>query len=653
MARRAGLPLAATLALLPLVIANRTAQAQTWVDNTGVWSNGTNWNTGAPPVPGPTTALVFNASGTQSYTATNDIANPFDLNSVTFNNSGTGQITIAGGALNFTGTTPQIIVNGAGPVAITAPVSLSAATLLTGTGNGNLTLSGGLTATSTGLLTFNNAGNVFIAPGTTVTSTALQNYGSSVFPNTSLGLNDGVNNLTFQSGAQGSFAGAVRVGVRGQTGAVTPGSASTLNVIGTGTLPAGGGPAQIQIGGVFEVGDANSVNSGANGTANLQNAATVSVGGSVFVGAERGTTGVINLTGNSRLTTNSTFQVGGYQGVGASAAGDPVRGVINVVDSNIIANGATVIYNKGAINLDTSGLNTSALLDGSDVDVALGRFAGGISISDNSVIVLNAGSGTASYSGTISGGGNLTVRSASGGTGFVQVLTGTNTFTGVTNIGSTEAGFTGSATLRVDGSLAAGNLVNVTTNGTLAGTGSVGNINLGNATGALGNIAVGANSTFGNIETLNAQSLTWAPNTGTAFTGGLLIDLGATPNISDRLIISGALNSLTPSSSGFYDVAFSAPQGPLTLGQSYTIATFASTNITNVNQYRAFAGTPGSNLTSITGTFSYDNPTNPMALLFTVSGAEFAIPEPGSIALFALGLVPLGVALRRKGVQKA
>ena len=60
--------------------AAQLAQAQTWVNpNSGSWSVGTNWIGGTPPTSSASTQIAFNATGTQSYTSFNNIANPFTL----------------------------------------------------------------------------------------------------------------------------------------------------------------------------------------------------------------------------------------------------------------------------------------------------------------------------------------------------------------------------------------------------------------------------------------------------------------------------------------------------------------------------------------------------------------------------------------------
>src|SRR5262245_19985273 len=98
---------AAAVALLGLA---GPARAQfTWNNPAGgPWSVGGNWLGGTAPAAGPTVALIFPNASPAGYTATNDIANPFVLNALTFDNAAAGLITVApdtanGGALSFAG----------------------------------------------------------------------------------------------------------------------------------------------------------------------------------------------------------------------------------------------------------------------------------------------------------------------------------------------------------------------------------------------------------------------------------------------------------------------------------------------------------------------------------------------------------------------
>jgi T5SS/PEP-CTERM-associated repeat protein len=103
------------------------------------------------PASSNATQLFFNAGSAQTYTATNNLANPFTLNAINFNNSSTaGLITVNGSALKFDGSAPTIRQNGGGPAVLATAIqsantsTLSANVTVAGSGAGTLTLSGPL-----------------------------------------------------------------------------------------------------------------------------------------------------------------------------------------------------------------------------------------------------------------------------------------------------------------------------------------------------------------------------------------------------------------------------------------------------------------------------------------------------------------------------
>ena len=121
----------------------------TWQDtNLGVlnWSAGT-WLPSTPTAGDSviTTDLIFNGSGATQYTANNDLANPFLLNTLTLNSTANVVETIGGSGLNFNadgGDAAAITQSGSGAFAISAPVTATTALTLGGAGTGVVTLSG-------------------------------------------------------------------------------------------------------------------------------------------------------------------------------------------------------------------------------------------------------------------------------------------------------------------------------------------------------------------------------------------------------------------------------------------------------------------------------------------------------------------------------
>ena len=157
----------------------------TWLDtNSGVlnWSAGawTTTPTGADSL--ITTDLIFNGTGATQYTANNDLANPFLLNSLTLNSTATVVETIGGSALNFNtdgATTPTITQSGSGAFTVAAGIVATNPLALDGLGTGLLSLTGAISGP--GLLTKSGAGTALInnlansySGGTTITGGVLE-----------------------------------------------------------------------------------------------------------------------------------------------------------------------------------------------------------------------------------------------------------------------------------------------------------------------------------------------------------------------------------------------------------------------------------------------------------------------------------------------
>jgi T5SS/PEP-CTERM-associated repeat protein len=178
------------------------ADGQTWLNpNSGSWSGASNWIGGLVPVPSTSTQLTFNASDAQSYTAFNDIADPFTLNAINVSAIGNSEVGLTGQQLLFAGAGRSINFAGAGgAVMISNPIQLQSVggqdmTTVAGTGNGTLFLSGALssslapTATGGGMLNLD-------APNLTTVLSGGANLYSIRANRGNLVLNGGVYNLT-------------------------------------------------------------------------------------------------------------------------------------------------------------------------------------------------------------------------------------------------------------------------------------------------------------------------------------------------------------------------------------------------------------------------------------------------------------------------
>jgi fibronectin-binding autotransporter adhesin len=136
---------------LALLIAEQTAdvssraaaQTYTWTSPiNGNWSAAANWD--ILPVGSDATTLQFNAAGSQAYTATNDLADPFFLNQIVLNSTSSGRSTITGAKLRFLGGGAKIRQDGTGAFQIDAPLKFDVPLSLEGSGSGFVTFTGAL-----------------------------------------------------------------------------------------------------------------------------------------------------------------------------------------------------------------------------------------------------------------------------------------------------------------------------------------------------------------------------------------------------------------------------------------------------------------------------------------------------------------------------
>lgn len=330
------------------------------------WTTGNNWVSGAPTSANDT-ALIFTAS-TVRRTATQNIANPFVLNSLTFD--ATSNVTnINGSQLSFTtlvATSLQPKLTQASPtnVNIGAPLLLSANLVVQLSGTGTLELSGAISGsnlmntTGTGKLVLSGTntftGGILIGGGTVALNSlgALGTTGSIVFTGGNGTLQYTATNQTDYSGRFGTSGGQdIRVDTNGQ--AVTFASAlvglnTRLTKVGAGTLTIGGTAANTLNGDVTVLGGTllmskplvgqtfagnlvigNASNPGAAGTviarqglANQTSATTkvtVFSDGVLDFNLRQTTMGNVEMTGGELRLTNATVSLVGD--VTASAAG--------------------------------------------------------------------------------------------------------------------------------------------------------------------------------------------------------------------------------------------------------------------------------------------------------------------------------------------
>ena len=252
------------------------------------------------------------------------------------------------------------------------------------------------------------------------------------------------------------------------------------------------------------------------------------------------------------------------------------------------AGSATVSLSNGELNLGAGGIvknGTSGLV--STITLTSGTLGAYAPWSTTHPIVLTGTPATlALRAASATGVANDFVLNGvlSGAGGFAKTGAGTvtlgaaNTFAGDVSVNA--------GTLAVNGSVAAGGGFAVNSGGTLAGFGAINRAVLLDTGGAI------APGSLGVVGTLVGSALTW--NGG----GTLAFDLGASGS-SDVLVLTSALTS---GSAGAHTFAFTPGSG-FAADNTYTLATFASTNFTAAD-FTA-AGLPAG-----TGALFIVNPTN-------------------------------------------
>jgi autotransporter-associated beta strand protein len=563
------------------------AQAQnnpyTWNTTDGNWNVTDNWRDGlsAPAVPpgGDTTALIFNASGTTSYTATNNLG-PFTLNSITVANSGSGMVTLAGDALTLGGTTPTFDVTGA----VTVNNVLGGTSLIK-TGTGTLTLTGANTYTSGTTI---SAGTLVLG-GDTVASSSTDSFPTGTITSSPLGTG-----AVTLSGGTLSVAGGNRA-VR-----------NTFTVTGTASA--------IDVGSGLEFTTTNTITGGAA-------TAITKTGAGLWRIADAGTTGSFTGTltingGDVLLADPTTPAIGGDFGASAIVVNDGARFTFgtnpayagenpDLPNSTFITanTGGTVVWNIGE---DFGGVNL---------------FGGQFQLRGN-MNLLNATTASELRAGTISAivggapviGGSAAINKTTAGT---VTITGVPLTGGALNIQegvlSTDAGITGTANLTFG---------TATTTGTLQ------------YTGASGTIArpVVLNGLGGTIEIADAATTVTA--SGAVSGSGPLTKTGA-----GTLALTGALNQTGTTTVAAGTLALnpvvSAGGFSVSSGATMTLASGAGTASLGTPTL-AFGGATS------TLRFDLNTATVPTAALVNVTGIDGLTPNGAQLQVTNAQAFPTG-----------
>jgi autotransporter-associated beta strand protein len=489
--------------------------------------------------------------------------------------SATNTLTLVSGAA-----APSITVNPLGTGALaTIAAPLVGTNGLTKAGAGTLVL--GATNTLTGTINI-NAGILRVGPASTFTpgtvnistgGARLQVAGGAFTSSGTTNVTGSNSSVVVDSGtaafnaiqANNNTGSVVRI----NGGTVTANSVSFMRST---DAALNYGTGLIVTGGTTTVGTINLGTNNSNAMMSVEGGA-ITATGAVTLGNQSsgGRGGHVRVLGGTLNSTDASA-TGGFivtrRNNNASTAN--FLGGVSTIEKITLGFDGTVVSGSGTLNLNGGALYLGA---GGIVSNAGGTFAANINLTAG---VLGAKADWATNRNiTLPAGGTVAIKAAdvadvprtitlngvlSGPGGFAKtgagslVLSATNTFTGPVAINA--------GAVRVNGSTAAASAVAVNTGGTLGGTGA---INGALALNAGGTVAPG---TVGGASTLNGANLTW--NSG----GKLSLDLGAT-GISDKLALTGALSKGGGGSS--FEIALNAGSG-FAVGNSYTLATFASTN---------------------------------------------------------------------------
>jgi autotransporter-associated beta strand protein len=323
------------------------------------WSTSANWS--ATPASNPATTLTFNVptSAAVTDTTSNDIANPFQLNVLTFQGtfaavaSDTSSLNLQGNALNFIAngvTLPTVNLNA------TKSTSLSPPSTAGVTVANNITLSDTPTFTGNGAASFTFSGVISDAAGRTTPAGQLTKSGSSI--------------LTFSGGSSNTYTGGTLV-----TAGELDLNKSAGDAIPAGGLTMTGGTVKTLASSQFNTSAAVSLSGSA--TININNTTqtfgSLSLNGTSFL---NNTNKTITITG--ALTDTSTSTAGSGSSIPVNSGGKIIVGGLATFSDATMVVGASSssswTFNGGLDLTNTkfqinSGGGTSKVILGSNVTV--------------------------------------------------------------------------------------------------------------------------------------------------------------------------------------------------------------------------------------------------------------------------------------------
>lgn len=574
--RRRAFPFVATALFASGLAISANAQVVSWTGTvSGNWSDLT-WSTGVPP-DGQGVAVAIN----------NAIAAPITVD--------LGNTSRTVGSLVI-GNSTQAFTVGSGTGALIFDVS---------NGNASLTMNASGAGTNNSItapITLTSSLDVFSSPAS---STRIMALSGKISGAGALTIKATTGKVQLNNSANDFTGGVILEG-----GTL---STSGNSYLGAGTFTITGGAIQTVSSGTMSIGGTqtwtgNFATSLSNGSLNM---------GTAAVNLAGGTRTVTVITNNSNRVTT----VGGVISNGGLALSNSGTSTGALLLSGVNTYGGTTTVNSGTMRAGSTqafGVNSAvtmanaanATLDLNGFNNSVGSLAGGGATGGN--VTLGAGTLTVggnnastSYGGVISGTGGLTKQ------GFgAFILTGNNTYSGLTNINA--------GSLLVNGSLAAGSAVTVASGATLGGNGSIN-----------GTVAVNGTLAPGNsIGTLTvANDVAWNGSSGQDWK----FELGLTSGSNDQLLLTGAGSDFLKGTGGDFRFDFlnTGVVGTFTLIDWASTSTFSATDFT----YTGLAS-------GLTGSFGL----NGTQLDFTI----VAVPEPSASLMMFSGLAMLIVCRRRK-----
>jgi autotransporter-associated beta strand protein len=469
-------------------------------------------------------------------------------------NLGTGALTLNGGGLEITtasATIDNAITIGASgatvsnAVAATLSGALSGNGLLTKAGDGSLTLSGSNSLTGATTLT---GGTLSISTGSKIGTGTLT-------------LNGGVLEVTgtatlSQAVSVGGSGGGVAVGT-GVTatlsGAIS--GSGLLSKTGAGTLTLSG--TQTATGGLSVTGGTVKISTAANmvgGTLTLDGG-TLDVGdnnltlsNALVIGSAGGTINVDTVNNNGLTLSGAVTGSGTLSKTGTDvvyfANASSFTGALDVQAGSIVATGSST-FGSGQITLATG---TNLGVAGSTRSIANNIVLAGNAALYTGQPTDTSNGETITFSGVVSGAGNLTIIGATSPAGNLVVLSGINTYTGTTTLS------TGRLSVASDANLGSGAL-SLAADTTLVISAAT---TIDNAVTLAGNATVktdadatlsGALSGTGNLTKTGTSTLTLSgtqTGTGATHVRGGALSVGADGNLlSGTVTLNGGSLTLT------------------------------------------------------------------------------------------------------------